>query len=240
MPDGFALSSFLCEQEKEVGFKVLSTSRKQRHFAMVYSGDKPLFNTIFEDGGLNKLAHEGTIMGYEVKEPTYFGETMPTKELQKLYDDPYAFEKVTKAMSGGLYTIAYVFQSYGPQYNNWKSQGYGVDASGPLHVYFRHSHDSDDHYHFYWLTSNDQDPEHGSQRYTINNWYEARGHQWYYRGTVSYGICNKYKGYHLSSVQSDSTMDDQEASSVLAPMGRGGWSKAKMLSMATPPVKAKL
>ena len=45
------------------GDKVVSTSPKQRYYAMVFSSDKPLLNTTFEDGGLNRLSYEGTIMG---------------------------------------------------------------------------------------------------------------------------------------------------------------------------------
>ena len=132
------------------------------------------------DNGFHTLVDLGTIMGHEVGRPSFAGYVpMTPEDIQALYEDEHAFEKVLKAMADGRpYHYMLIMQSYGPSYGEEVDRDRWTDASGPLHVYERLSTMPADHWNFWTITDNDDEPMRGSQSYTINTWWQAPSMHW--------------------------------------------------------------
>ena len=181
------------------GTLVLSTSRRQAYFAQVYQTDKPEYSMLASESSFSQLTDLGTIMGEEVGEPRYAGYVpMATPDIQALYADIHAFEKVLKAMAGErAYHYILVMASYGPTYGELVDGDISSDASGPLHFYERLSTMGDNKWHFWHISDNSGDPIRGSQNYTINSWWKASSKDWYWQGERDYSEHPSYKGWHM-------------------------------------------
>ena len=137
--------------------------------------------------------------GIEVALPKFAGHVpMTPSELRAIYEDEYAFEKLLKAMAAGRpYHYMLIMQSYGPTYGEEVDGPRYSDASGPLHFYERLSTMDDDKWNFWHITDNPQDPMTGSQRYTINTWWQASSRDWHWQGMRDYSQHGNFRGWHL-------------------------------------------
>ena len=82
------------------GTLVLSTSRNQAYYAQVYQTDKPEHAMVGSESSFSTLTNLGTICGDEVDEPRYAGDVhMTTADIQSLYKDIHAFEKMLRAIA---------------------------------------------------------------------------------------------------------------------------------------------
>ena len=181
------------------GTLVLSTSRNQAYYAQVYQTDKPEHAMVGSESSFSTLTNLGTILGDEVGEPRYAGDVpMTTADIQALYKDMHAFEKVLKAIAAGrIYHYVIICQSYGPTYGQEVDGDRYSDASGPLHFYERLSTMDDDKWNFWHITDNAENPMTGSQSYTINTWWKASSKEWYWQGVRDYSQTENFKGWHL-------------------------------------------
>ena len=115
------------------------------------------------------------------------------RQLHGLYNDPYAFEKVGTMLVGPDHWLGFLMHSYGPNYDRDRN-----DWSGPVHGYLRKSSYPQDHWQFYCISDNVNDPVHGSQSYTINTWHTAPAEHWHRQAYCTNGICDKFTGWHCN------------------------------------------
>ena len=181
------------------GTVVLSTTRNQAYYAQVYQTDKPEHAMIGSESSFSTLTNLGTICGDEVDEPRYAGDVhMTTADIQSLYTDIHAFEKMLRAIAEDrVYHYIIIFYSYGPNYGKEAIGDRHSDVSGPLHFYERLSTMDDDKWNFWHITDNAENPMTGSQSYTINTWWKASSKEWYWQGVRDYSQTENFKGWHV-------------------------------------------
>ena len=100
------------------GTTVFCSTRFQRYFVQVYETSRPADEMLEADGAFAMCYELGILRGGEVGKTAYAGaNTLTKRELDLLWADTHAFEKVLRRLSlGRKYHYMLVMQSYGPTY----------------------------------------------------------------------------------------------------------------------------
>ena len=177
-----------------VGTAIVTSTHRQKYYLHAWWSPLPTTSIIGSEV-MNRCYDFGVVRGIELglhRQFDYFSAN-DEQELPGLYDDAYAFEKVGTMMVGPDHWLGYMMHSYGPNYDNDPR-----DWSGPVDCYLRKSSYPKDHWQFYRISDNVNDPVRGSQSYTINTWHTAPAEHWHWQAYYTNGICDKFSGWHCN------------------------------------------
>ena len=111
-------------------------------------------------------------------------------------NDVHDFEHVVRAIFDSEYSIYFMCQSYGEQWNQEGAPGYGEDASGPLELFQRTSTMPNNHYYRYNLSNSHYD-RNGRQTLGLNDWHTATEADWIDLGYFDGNDSEVYSGWHI-------------------------------------------